>query len=98
MVCSLYAEHYAAWGGGVPDLMLWRTGNEQPSLRFVEVKGPGDSLSNGQRAWLDKLLAAGADAFVCHVDAQDDDSMAVTEDGAAQPSAPAFNFIAAATD
>jgi VRR-NUC domain len=27
---------------------------------FAEVKGPGDSLSHAQSAWIDKLLAAGA--------------------------------------
>mmetsp|Transcript_39 Transcript_39/g.53 ORF Transcript_39/g.53 Transcript_39/m.53 type:complete len:809 (+) Transcript_39:305-2731(+) len=66
MICSLYAEHYAAWNGGLPDLLLWRQ-HPVPSARFVEVKGPGDSLSNGQRAWIDKLQAAGADICVCHV-------------------------------
>ncbi|GBG27383.1 Alpha-mannosidase [Hondaea fermentalgiana] len=25
MICSLFAENYKAWNGGLPDLMLWRT-------------------------------------------------------------------------
>jgi Fanconi-associated nuclease 1 len=69
MVCALYCEHMQAWTGGLPDLMLWRL--EPRAFRLVEVKGPGDSLSDSQRAWIDKLEAAGADIFVCHVKAVD---------------------------
>jgi hypothetical protein len=36
-------------------------------VRFVEVKGPNDKLSERQIAWLQILLHAGADAAVCKV-------------------------------
>jgi hypothetical protein len=40
-----------------------------PSLegKFVEVKGPGDSLSDQQVAWIDRLVRLGATVEVCHV-------------------------------
>lgn len=40
------------------------------AARFVEVKGPGDSLSDAQRVWLDRLLGAGLAAEVWHVAAR----------------------------
>lgn len=33
----------------------------------MEVKGPGDHLSNQQIVWLDVLMRAGADVEICHV-------------------------------
>lgn len=36
--------------------------------KWVEVKGPGDSLSGAQEAWLDSLIGAGADALVLRVE------------------------------
>jgi VRR-NUC domain len=35
-------------------------GSDASQCVFAEVKGPGDSLSHAQSAWIDKLLAAGA--------------------------------------
>jgi VRR-NUC domain len=35
---------------------------------FAEVKGPGDSLSHAQSAWIDKLLAAGASVELVKVE------------------------------
>jgi hypothetical protein len=62
-LCRLYSESYATWAGGLPDLMIW---NER-EIRFVEVKGPGDALSNRQRAWIDKLCGWEVAVCVCHV-------------------------------
>ena len=48
--------------GGMPDLLLWC-----PALRkakLSEVKGPRDSLSSQQRAWIAALLAGGVDCEV----------------------------------
>jgi Fanconi-associated nuclease 1 len=39
--------------------------------RFVEVKGPGDSLSETQKVWIDVLLSAGIQVEVCKVKAKD---------------------------
>jgi hypothetical protein len=57
---------YLAWSSGAPDLMLWRT---QPpwQVKFAEVKGPGDSLSDSQCAWMDMLVRNGGDAVVVNV-------------------------------
>jgi Fanconi-associated nuclease 1 len=39
--------------------------------RFVEVKGPGDSLSETQKVWIDVLLSAGIQVEVCKVKSKD---------------------------
>ena len=41
-------------------------------VRLVEVKGPGDSLSHRQRAWIDRLVGWGVSVCVCHVVAVED--------------------------
>eukprot|EP00511_Aplanochytrium_stocchinoi_P013364 CAMPEP_0204882420 /NCGR_PEP_ID=MMETSP1349-20130617/3446_1 /ASSEMBLY_ACC=CAM_ASM_000710 /TAXON_ID=215587 /ORGANISM="Aplanochytrium stocchinoi, Strain GSBS06" /LENGTH=274 /DNA_ID=CAMNT_0052041743 /DNA_START=1 /DNA_END=822 /DNA_ORIENTATION=+ len=46
-IVSLFVQSYMSWSGGLPDLFLW---NEE-NVKFVEVKGPGDTLSDRQRAW-----------------------------------------------
>jgi len=38
-----------------------------PSPQFVEVKGPGDRLSDKQVVWLDVLTSLDLEAEVCHV-------------------------------
>lgn len=69
-------------GCGFPQL---RTGHQFPGnlslicrvwhpvekiARFVEVKGPGDSLSETQKVWIDVLLSAGVPVEVCKVKAK----------------------------
>ena len=49
----------AADGKGYPDLTLVRE-----RVVFAEVKGTGDRLRAYQRAWLEALDAAGAEAYV----------------------------------
>jgi len=67
MVFALLLDNFEAWQGGLPDLLLWN-----PAARtaaFVEIKGPGDSLSDRQRAWGEKLSSvAGVHFEVCHVE------------------------------
>lgn len=50
-VCRMLAEEYRHRVSGVPDLIVWKpgTGVEKGEARFVEVKGPGDSLSETQK-------------------------------------------------
>ena len=36
-------------------------------MRFVEVKGPGDSVSIYQRLWIGRLQALGVPTIVAHV-------------------------------
>uniref|UniRef100_A0A7S2WA52 Fanconi-associated nuclease n=1 Tax=Mucochytrium quahogii TaxID=96639 RepID=A0A7S2WA52_9STRA len=67
MICSLYCENYKCWLGGLPDLIVWKT-EGAPHTKFVEVKGPGDSLSDRQKAWIDKLCSVDADIEICLVE------------------------------
>ncbi|CAH1253075.1 FAN1 [Branchiostoma lanceolatum] len=50
---------------GLPDLTVWS--NVSRKFKVVEVKGPGDRLSQKQMLWLDYFLSLGAQAEVCHV-------------------------------
>jgi hypothetical protein len=74
-------EPVLAWGrrafGGLPDLVVlpgdevrvdgaW-PGRLGAGLHLVEVKGPGDSLREGQRVWLDRFTRAGVAAEVWQV-------------------------------
>lgn len=60
------SKNYRYWSGGQPDLFLWRTVPEE-QVKFVEVKGPSDSLSERQHSWLCLLLSFGANAAVARV-------------------------------
>lgn len=40
----------------------------ETACQWVEVKGPGDSLSCYQEAWIDTLVTAGADAVLLRVE------------------------------
>ncbi|WWD17625.1 hypothetical protein CI109_102066 [Kwoniella shandongensis] len=66
-VCRMLAEEYRHRVSGVPDLIVWNY--ETKEARFVEVKGPGDSLSETQKVWIDVLLSAGIQVEVCKVKA-----------------------------
>ncbi|KAI0957731.1 hypothetical protein AcW1_006029 [Taiwanofungus camphoratus] len=64
-ICRLLCEDYAGRVDGVPDLVIWNPEEEQ--CKFVEVKGPGDTLQENQKVWIDVLLQAGTHVEVCHV-------------------------------
>ncbi|KAL5636850.1 hypothetical protein ACGC1H_000726 [Rhizoctonia solani] len=64
-ICRLLAEEYGSRRGGVPDLFVWNT--TQKTCKFIEVKGPGDNLSETQKVWIDVLLSAGVDVELCRV-------------------------------
>ncbi|CAE6399184.1 unnamed protein product [Rhizoctonia solani] len=64
-ICRLLAEEYGSRRGGVPDLFIWNA--TQKTCKFIEVKGPGDNLSETQKVWIDVLLSAGVDVEVCRV-------------------------------
>jgi hypothetical protein len=73
-VFEALAFDYLQWSHGLPDLLLWRSGStvekkngDASTAVFVEVKGPRDHLSHGQRAWIDRLRRAHAAVEVCHV-------------------------------
>ncbi|ORY23374.1 hypothetical protein BCR39DRAFT_583419 [Naematelia encephala] len=68
-VARMLGEEYRHRVSGVPDLIVWDY--EKMDVRFVEVKGPGDSLSETQKIWIDVLLSAGIQVEVCRVRTSD---------------------------
>ncbi|KAN0065096.1 hypothetical protein ACQY0O_001592 [Thecaphora frezii] len=62
VVCQMFCEEWEHCTGGMPDLCVWRMSDR--CCRFVEVKGPGDRLSETQKVWIDVLLRAGIDVQV----------------------------------
>ncbi|XP_062233498.1 fanconi-associated nuclease 1 homolog isoform X2 [Phragmites australis] len=63
------AMDYRSWSSGMPDLLLWHFLDERGvgEAKLVEVKGPGDQLSEQQRAWILVLMDFGFDVEVCKV-------------------------------
>ncbi len=70
-LCDAIAYSFRALHSGLPDLLLWRVegGGGGVRVRLVEVKGPSDTLRDGQLAWLHILAEAGVDVAVCKVTA-----------------------------
>lgn len=62
VVCQMLVEEWDHCSSGMPDLVIWRM--EDKTVRFVEVKGPGDRLSETQKVWIDVLLRAGIEVQV----------------------------------
>lgn len=87
VVMLTMAQEYAARGGGVPDLFLWRmlpgekseggeaiavpTSTPEGEVMFVEVKSENDRLSETQRLWISVLLGAGIRVELCHAMARE---------------------------
>ena len=59
-VMRVMAQEYAARGGGVPDLILWKPGvdGEPGKVMFAEVKTENDRLSDTQRLCISVSLEA----------------------------------------
>ena len=57
-ICKVMAQEYGQRGGGIPDLILWRT-TPQKEVMFAEVKSANDRLSDTQRLWIHVLTGAG---------------------------------------
>ncbi|GMK54143.1 hypothetical protein CspeluHIS016_0107290 [Cutaneotrichosporon spelunceum] len=70
LICRMLSEEYRHRVSGVPDLIVWDY--DKREARFVEVKGPGDQLSETQKIWIDFLLSAGVSVEVCRVKAKED--------------------------
>ncbi|KAJ7782652.1 VRR-NUC domain-containing protein [Mycena metata] len=64
-ICRLFCEDYRGRNSGVPDLVIWNPDTKE--CKFVEVKGPGDTLHENQRLWSDALLTAGCPVVICYV-------------------------------
>ncbi|KAG8217794.1 putative fanconi-associated nuclease 1 [Butyriboletus roseoflavus] len=65
VICRVLCEHYTFGTSGGPDLFLWNT--EKGTCKFVEVKGPGDTLQENQRVWIDILLKAPVAVEICRI-------------------------------
>ncbi|EPE02501.1 coiled-coil domain-containing protein mtmr15 [Ophiostoma piceae UAMH 11346] len=70
LVCKVMAQEYRQRGGGLPDLLLWRT-EPTPEVLFSEVKSANDRLSDTQRMWIHVLTGAGVRVAVCHAIAKE---------------------------
>ncbi|KAF4344728.1 hypothetical protein FBEOM_1269 [Fusarium beomiforme] len=81
-VCKVIAQEYRQRGGGIPDLILWRTKNlpEDPikvpgkakgEVMFSEVKSANDRLSDTQRLWIHVLTGVGVKVALCNAVAKE---------------------------
>ncbi|KAJ4144857.1 hypothetical protein LMH87_003726 [Akanthomyces muscarius] len=78
-VCKVMAQEYKQRGGGIPDLILWRTdesrdgtvGECRGEVMFAEVKSENDRLSETQRVWIHVLTAAGVKVALCNAVARE---------------------------
>lgn len=64
-ICQRLASNFSGWRAGFPDLLVWNSVTLK--CKFVEVKGPGDTLSAKQTLWLRYLEGLGAAAELCEV-------------------------------
>ncbi|KAK4048785.1 hypothetical protein OIV83_004551 [Microbotryomycetes sp. JL201] len=69
-IMTMFCEDYENRVGGIPDLCIWN--HSDKVCKFVEVKGPGDHLSETQKVWIDVLLSANVQVELCHVMTHED--------------------------
>ncbi|KAI0382046.1 VRR-NUC domain-containing protein [Hypomontagnella monticulosa] len=69
-VCKVMAQEYGQRGGGIPDLILWRT-EPREEVMFAEVKSANDHLSDTQRLWIHVLTGAGVKVALCNAVAKE---------------------------
>jgi fanconi-associated nuclease 1 len=69
-VCKVMAQEYGQRGGGIPDLILWRT-EPKREVMFAEVKSANDRLSDTQRLWIHVLTGAGVRVALCNAVAKE---------------------------
>ncbi|EQB45946.1 hypothetical protein CGLO_15095 [Colletotrichum gloeosporioides Cg-14] len=69
-LCKVMAQEYRQRGGGLPDLILWRTEPEK-EVMFAEVKSANDRLSDTQRLWIHVLTGAGVKVVLCNAVAKE---------------------------
>ncbi|KAJ8679397.1 hypothetical protein QAD02_015184 [Eretmocerus hayati] len=65
-ICERLVSNYRLWRSGFPDLIVWNV--LLSKCKIVEVKGPGDSLSEKQKLWLQYLEQIGISVEVCLVE------------------------------
>ncbi|ETN37156.1 uncharacterized protein HMPREF1541_08146 [Cyphellophora europaea CBS 101466] len=75
-IMRVMAQEYAARGGGVPDLFLWKPpsaeSKDDGEVMFAEVKSLNDRLSDTQRLWISVMLGAGVKVELCHAVTESD--------------------------
>ncbi|KAJ0313849.1 uncharacterized protein N0V96_002090 [Colletotrichum fioriniae] len=69
-LCKVMAQEYRQRGGGLPDLILWRTEPKKECM-FAEVKSANDRLSDTQRLWIHVLTGAGVKVVLCNAVAKE---------------------------
>ncbi|KAH8676029.1 VRR-NUC domain-containing protein [Xylariales sp. PMI_506] len=69
-ICKVMAQEYGQRGGGLPDLILWRT-EPREEVMFSEVKSANDRLSDTQRLWIHVLVGAGVRVALCNAVAKE---------------------------
>ncbi|KAK1963332.1 hypothetical protein LY78DRAFT_683362 [Colletotrichum sublineola] len=69
-LCKVMAQEYRQRGGGLPDLILWRTKPEKECM-LAEVKSANDRLSDTQRLWIHVLTGAGVKVVLCNAVAKE---------------------------
>ncbi|KAI0842171.1 VRR-NUC domain-containing protein [Hypoxylon sp. FL0890] len=69
-VCKVMAQEYGQRGGGIPDLILWRT-EPNKEVMFAEAKSANDRLSDTQRLWIHVLTGAGVKVALCNAVAKE---------------------------
>ncbi|RYP89610.1 hypothetical protein DL770_004257 [Monosporascus sp. CRB-9-2] len=69
-ICKVVAQEYGQRGGGIPDLVLWRT-EPAAEVMFAEVKSANDRLSDTQRLWIHVLTGAGVRVALCNAVAKE---------------------------
>lgn len=69
-ICKVMAQEYRQRGGGIPDLILWRTEPTREAM-FSEVKSANDRLSDTQRLWIHVLTGAGVRVALCNAVARE---------------------------
>ena len=67
-LCDYMAKNLRYCRSGGPDLVVWST--KSNTVKFVEVKGPGDRLSFKQIVWLDFFIQNSIECEVCYVKGQ----------------------------
>lgn len=70
LLCERFATDFRFTHSGLPDLLLWDPSTLKSKL--VEVKGPGDSLSEKQIVWIDALARRGCNIVTLYVKKEDE--------------------------
>lgn len=71
LICERFATDFRFTHSGLPDLLLWDPATQRAKL--VEVKGPGDSLSEKQIIWIDALARRGCNIVTLYVKKEEEE-------------------------